>query len=349
MEISENALVTLLLCSDLAVNGTNPLSDAAYSALAGALFKEDLQPQDLLTMSQADISQLYNKYRNNLFSRIRTGDFHIRIPGLIARRDDLLRELSELEKQGIQVLTRADKDLYPGKVRRKFLNGGIAYPAVIFYCGDLSHLNNSRTIAVVGSRNYEQDISAGDFTRQLIKKSVQEGWITASGGARGIDQLAFDATVQDQGKSIITVADSLCKKIADPAVKKEIVKGNALFMSLADPYAGFSVYNAMARNKMIYAVSDYALVVTCECYFTKNKKGEEVVSMTKGGTWAGALECAAKNLSRLVVRKSDHAFRGNSELINKLKCLYINEERIFSGDRLEDIFNFSADYQQSLF
>ena len=51
--------------------------------------------------------------------------------------------------------------------------------------------------------------------------------------------------------------------------------------------------------------------------------------MTKGGTWAGALECAAKNLSRLVVRKSDHAFRGNSELINKLKCLYINEERIF--------------------
>ena len=51
MQLSENELVTLLLCSDLAVGDVSPLSDSAYSAFATALYKENRQPSDLFSMS----------------------------------------------------------------------------------------------------------------------------------------------------------------------------------------------------------------------------------------------------------------------------------------------------------
>ena len=61
MQISENALVTLLLCSDIAVADTSPLSDMAYSALAQALFNESKQPSDLLNMTSDDIFKISHK------------------------------------------------------------------------------------------------------------------------------------------------------------------------------------------------------------------------------------------------------------------------------------------------
>ncbi len=339
MQISENALVTLLLCSDIAVADTSPLSDMAYSALAQALFNESKQPSDLLNMTSDDISKLYGKYKKELFSKIRTNDFDIRIPALLKRHQQLLMELSDLYNFGIQVLTRADKSLYPRKIIQKFLKAGIAYPSVMFYCGDLSFIDNCHSIAVVGSRNYQNDITAEKFTGALIEKSVRDGWVISSGGAKGIDQLAFNSTVKSNGRSIITVSDSLIKKVSDSIVRKEIMNGNSLFLSLVNPKARFTGYNAMQRNKIIYAVSDYSFVVTCDCFSSINKAGKEVISMTKGGTWVGAIECASKNFSKLVVRKSKNAFRGNAELISMLNCPYIEEQAMYSDESIVDIIN----------
>ena len=63
MQLSENELVTLLLCSDLAVGDVSPLSDSAYSAFATALYKENRQPSDLFSMSSENIAEIYQKYR----------------------------------------------------------------------------------------------------------------------------------------------------------------------------------------------------------------------------------------------------------------------------------------------
>ncbi len=56
----------------------------------------------------------------------------------------------------------------------------------------------------------------------------------------------------------------------------------------------------MARNKIIYALSDYAMIVTCS--FVADAKGKPYPN--KGGTWVGAHECAKFNLSKLLVRNA---------------------------------------------
>ena len=52
--------------------------------------------------------------------------------------------------------------------------------------------------------------------------------------------------------------------------------GRLVLISPYDPRAGFSVGNAMRRNKLIYAIADAGLVVNA--------------AYKKGGTWAGAVE-----------------------------------------------------------
>lgn len=74
-------------------------------------------------------------------------------------------------------------------------------------------------------------------------------------------------------------------------------------MSSYAPDAGFSVGNAMGRNKSIYALSDYALVVSS--------------SLGKGGTWAGAVEALEQMNTPVFVRMQPNIPQGNRQLLIK--------------------------------
>ena len=90
-------------------------------------------------------------------------DFTDRLPLLIKRHTQLTLELSELEKRGIRVVTRADKSIYPQKLRLKFKDTRIAIPSVIYYAGELSLINLISAVAVVGSRELTSDSGAQKF------------------------------------------------------------------------------------------------------------------------------------------------------------------------------------------
>ena len=346
MQLSENELVTLLLCSDLAVGDVSPLSDSAYSAFATALYKENRQPSDLFSMSSENIAEIYQKYRQQLFSRCRTCDFDTRIPYLLKRHQQLTIELSDLNDRGISVVTRANRDLYPQKLRKKFCKSKIPLPPVIFYSGNLGLIETNKSISVVGSRDLKKDKTAELFTRNFVFSAIDDGFSVSSGGAKGIDQIAFESSLSKGGHSIIAVSDSMIKRICEPMVRKAIMAGDSLWLSIVNPKEKFKSYNAMARNKIIYAVSDYAMVVTCE-YHTSVKNGKEVINNNKGGTWVGAHECADKELSRLMVRSSPNAPKGNNELLNTLDCINIEESKILLGSSVSDLIdkNVSVGYQ----
>lgn len=55
------------------------------------------------------------------------------------------------------------------------------------------------------------------------------------------------------------------------------------------PDAGFSVGNAMSRNKLIYALSEATVIVAA--------------TEGSGGTWAGAVEALEKGLCLVLVRE----------------------------------------------
>ena len=100
MELSDNELVTMLLCSDIALNesGLHPLTDAAYSCLAKALFKSNLEPVNLFSMSENSIYDLVNQNKE-LFSKLKIMDFETRIPALLKRYTQLYIQLSKLQNE----------------------------------------------------------------------------------------------------------------------------------------------------------------------------------------------------------------------------------------------------------
>lgn len=81
-----------------------------------------------------------------------------------------------------------------------------------------------------------------------------------------------------------------------------IQSGQLVLTSPFNPEAGFNAGNAMARNRYIYALADYALVVD-------SAEGE-------GGTWAGATENLRHAWTPLYVRTPSES-PGNAALIAK--------------------------------
>ena len=77
-------------------------------------------------------------------------------------------------------------------------------------------------------------------------------------------------------------------------------------MCLATPFkpdAGFSVANAMSRNKLIYASARVTLVVA--------------TSSGKGGTWEGAVESIRNGYGPVSVWMGDGAGPGNEALVGR--------------------------------
>jgi len=82
-----------------------------------------------------------------------------------------------------------------------------------------------------------------------------------------------------------------------------IADGRLLLLSSYHPSARFTVEAAMGRNKLIYAMSDYGLVVSAE--------------HKKGGTWAGAEEELKREKALPVfVRTENDVPQGNSKLLD---------------------------------
>lgn len=67
------------------------------------------------------------------------------------------------------------------------------------------------------------------------------------------------------------------------------MSGDLLLLSTVNPKSRFTVYSAMERNKYIYALSRYAIVISSD--------------FNKGGTWTGATENLKNQWVPLFVRK----------------------------------------------
>jgi predicted Rossmann fold nucleotide-binding protein DprA/Smf involved in DNA uptake len=99
------------------------------------------------------------------------------------------------------------------------------------------------------------------------------------------------------------LGNSLTRAVVSKKFRDALREGKLVLISPFDPDAGFNVGNAMARNKYIYALSDWALVVNA--------------ALNKGGTWAGATENLRNGWVPLFVYSSSMTSSGNKNLIEK--------------------------------
>jgi predicted Rossmann fold nucleotide-binding protein DprA/Smf involved in DNA uptake len=85
--------------------------------------------------------------------------------------------------------------------------------------------------------------------------------------------------------------------------RQAIREGRLALVSACAPEASFHIGNAMARNKLLYALADWSLVVCAET--------------DKGGTWSGAQENLQKGWTPLLVRTGAEVPEGNTRLLEE--------------------------------
>ena len=282
--LSIDTKVILLLCGVLGKeSNAQPLTQSEYTSLVRSLIKFEMRPCDLLNSGRipeiAENSKLDNE----------------RLDALLSRGVQLGFAVEEWDRNGIWVISRSEAD-YPVLLKKHLKDKA---PPLLFCIGNPNLLSGGG-IAIVGSRNVDKQGEL--FARQVARQCAMDGMPVVSGGARGVDQIAMNASMEVGGITIGVIADNLLKKSLERNARKAISSGKLLLLSPYHPKAGFKVATAMARNKLIYAMADYAVVVSAEA--------------GQGGTWAGAGEELKRENSRPVfVRSGEGIPSGNSKLL----------------------------------
>jgi len=259
--LSPNTQAILLLTAPLIAGGKSPSADLLtpreYGRLARHLRDRERQPADLLSPAAEWIEDLRDVVESDRLERLLTRGFL------------LSQALERWQARAIWVVSRADAE-YPRRLKSRLKEDA---PAVLYGCGDAAMLD-SGGLAVVGSRDVSEELI--EITEGIGRLAARAGATLVSGGARGIDQAAMRGALEAEGRAVGVLADSLERAATNREHRSFLMDRRLALLSPYDPSAGWNVGHAMQRNKLIYALSDAALVVSSD--------------LEKGGTWAGATE-----------------------------------------------------------
>jgi predicted Rossmann fold nucleotide-binding protein DprA/Smf involved in DNA uptake len=287
--LSADTQAILLLCGSFGrarSNGAKPLTLPEYNQLAVWLQQHNLRPADLL--NAGGLSAL-SEFQHASVSADRLAQ-------LLARGATLALAVESWTNKGLWVISRSD-GVYPGRLKTKL---GRAAPAVLYGAGSVDLLSKGG-LAIVGSRDAEA--AATHFTREVARICAGQGIQVISGGARGVDTEAMTVALESGGRGVAVLADSLLKMSVSGRYREGIRSGQLALTSPYDPDAVFNVGNAMGRNRDVYALSDWAMVVSA--------------ALNEGGTWAGAVENLKHSWVPLFVRADAPLPLGNQGLIDK--------------------------------
>jgi predicted Rossmann fold nucleotide-binding protein DprA/Smf involved in DNA uptake len=288
--LSPDSQALLLLCSHIAIaDNTNlaPLTLREWNALARKIQASIYaRPEGLLGQTASDL-----KIQLELSEAEAE-----RLSRLLGRAEEVDEHVRRLASLGIKVVTRADAD-YPQRYRQRLKDSA---PTVLFYAGEAALLGQPG-IAVVGSRHLDQ---AGQECAAFVGNACGlSGLVLYSGGAKGVDTLSMNAALEARGTAVGILADRLLKAIRNKEAQAAIERGDVCLVTPYSPEAGFSVGAAMGRNKLIYCLADYGIVVASD--------------FEKGGTWAGASEALKAGWLPVFVLEHAAMPEGNRQLLQK--------------------------------
>jgi len=310
--LTPNTKAILLLTAPLiAARGKrspDSLTPAEYKQLARRLRDLRRQPADFLTPGAdpllGDCQHVIDKAR---------------LERLLARGFLLSQAVERWRARAIWVVSRADR-AYPWRLKARLTEDS---PALLYGCGDQEILA-SGGLAVVGSRNVDDAVI--EYAREIGRLAASASRTLISGGARGVDQAAMRGALEARGRVTGVLADSLERSAMHREYRNLLLSGRLVLISPYDPNVGFNVGQAMQRNKVIYALSDAALIVHAES--------------GKGGTWAGAAEQLDKlRLVPIYIRSNGEIGKGLQDLHSKGARAWPNPR---SADQLSALLDASA-------
>ncbi|MCK8606500.1 DNA-processing protein DprA [Apilactobacillus ozensis] len=146
-------------------------------------------------------------------------------------------------------------DNYPNSLKEGYLP-----PNILFYRGDISLVNASFLLGVVGSREHTN--YAIQALQNILPNCVKSNAVIVSGLAKGVDKLSHQCTIASGGSTIAVIGTSLDKYYpADNKELQEYIAKHYLIVTeypLGTPTAKF---HFPERNRIIAAFVRGVLVV----------------------------------------------------------------------------------------
>ena len=204
----------------------------------------------IMTDSRPFLVYLAVKYR---------GDYDKIITALELREQAPIKKIMRVNASlKCKTLTILDYD-YPLRLKQ------IPFPPlVLFYYGDISLLDNEQTLAVVGSRKYDD---YGKSCTEKIVSEIAKGRVIISGLAQGIDTFAHECAIASGGRTIAVLGSGIdyCWPIENQDLYERI-KENHLVISeypwKSPPYGN----HFPMRNRIIIGLSNGVYVPQINSY-----------------------------------------------------------------------------------
>jgi predicted Rossmann fold nucleotide-binding protein DprA/Smf involved in DNA uptake len=276
--LDEPALAALALTSRLVESSAKPLSAREFWEL-----RRQVEPSSLQGMTAHQIAAEL---------AVATKDAE-RVASLFDRGVGLAIALEKLAHSGIWTLAGVDDD-YPQHLRERL---GDHAPVILHGVGDCGLLE-AEGVGVVGSRNVTE--AGSHAALEIAHSAVKLGLHVVSGAARGVDQSAMNGAFEVDGIVIGVLADSLERAVARRATRRGVLNRQICLITPYSPSTPFLVGNAMGRNKIIYGLSRYTIVVASD---------------TSGGTWNGATEALKNGFGRVASWSGAGSGAGNNALM----------------------------------
>lgn len=279
---NQDSMAAVLMTSRLVSDGVKPLSAPEY-------WKQTELAQHPRLLLEQPPDSLCNVHGL-------AEEMSSRISALLLRATAMAFELDRLQQSGIHTLTPFDEQ-YPRLFRKRLKEKS---PVVLHAVGPLALLD-SPGLGVVGSRDIGKE--GAEVAKGAARLATRLGLPVMSGGARGVDQLAMNAAIEQRSAAGTTVgflADSMERRLKQPDTRRAVLDGRVLLCTPYRPDARFTTGTAMGRNKLIYAGALTTLVVA---------SNEE-----SGGTWSGAVEALKHGYGPVAVWRGPGEGPGNERL-----------------------------------
>jgi predicted Rossmann fold nucleotide-binding protein DprA/Smf involved in DNA uptake len=282
--MTDSVRAASLLTNRLVTLDAKPLPAGEFWSLV-----DRVDPAALLDLDVAGIAELVGCEH----------DEAVRIRTLLDASTALMFEQERLLEGGVTLISALD-ERFPATLRQRL---GSACPPFLLVAGaaEVFGRGAGSSLGVVGSRDAAPE--ALDVAADAARMAAGRGWSVVSGLARGVDQAAMAAALDVGGKAVGVPADGILQASRNAEVRRGVHSGQLCLASPFAPSAPFRAGSALGRNKIIYALSQIAFVVSAD--------------NGSGGTWAGASEAIERGYAHVAAWSGAGSKPGNATLVSR--------------------------------
>jgi predicted Rossmann fold nucleotide-binding protein DprA/Smf involved in DNA uptake len=205
---------------------------------------------------------------------------------LLHRDMQLAYMLSNFAKEGIEAVTCYNTDVYPKRLRHKL---GKDAPPFYYRCGNAALLGKP-AIGIIGIGGVKTTNEVRESIDVLIRGAKAHGYVVATGGEPGVSRVAAKLA-RHYGVSLIeVVGGGMLEHIHSDGIAELIVSDKCVVLSLEHPDAAFDGTRAIARNKVLFSMTNAAFV-----FNTDGRRGEFDILQNHYCDWVYAWEGCKAN------------------------------------------------------